>query len=210
MPSTWRSRRHPCPPPGRWGPLLHLLLCGVAPEGPHPWLAALLCRVPCLEVRAPEKQGWTHDGWTALQRTAHWNKINQWLAIKLLCPWGAGLYQGPVLVSVRRRLTWARRVQESGTPCRWGHMWLHLAVLALLCMCPHGVLVLPMMKAKCRLVGTCYPLACSRTLPGYMPWALQSSVHSATGHKGAWTCHGEPWPSSLCPECSGNPISSEY
>ena len=46
-------------------------------------------------------------------------------------------------------------------------MQLHLAALALLSMRPRGVLVLPMMKAKCHLVGTFYPFACSKPLPGY-------------------------------------------
>lgn len=36
-------------------------------------------------------------------------------------------------------------------------------------MCPHGVLVLPMMKAKCHLVGTFYPLACSRLFQSTCP-----------------------------------------
>ena len=36
------------------------------------------------------------------------------------------------------------------------------------------------------------PTRLFKALPEYMPhlpWALWSSVHSATGHKGAWTCH---------------------
>lgn len=44
--------------------------------------------------------------------------------------------------------------------------------------------------------------------PAHLSWALWSSVHSATGHRGAQTRHGGPQPSCLSPQCWGNPVSS--